>query len=174
MQDRLIRAVRLDKTLFRMVADSPEYNQEATIIAVVVSVVAALGALGGPKPILNFFLQLASNLLLGWVLWALVAYAIGTNLFHGKSEPMEMMRTLAYAGIPRLLSVLAIIPCIGWIGSLAGGILSIIAGVIAIRESMEFDTTSAVITAIVGFILYIAASAVLWIFFAIPVALINH
>jgi hypothetical protein len=116
MQDRLIRAVRLDKTLFRMVADSPEYNQEATIIAVVVSVVAALGALGGPKPILNFFLQLASNLLLGWVLWALVAYAIGTNLFHGKSEPMEMMRTLAYAGIPRLLSVLAIILHI-WIGS---------------------------------------------------------
>lgn len=174
MQDRIIRAIRLDKTLFRMVADNPEYTQEAAVIAVVVSMVAALGAFGGPKPVLNFFLQLVSNLLLGWVLWALVAYFVGTKFFNGRSEPMEMLRTLAYAGIPRLFGVLAIIPCIGWIGALAGGILSIIAGVIAIRESMEFDDTSAIITAVVGFILFIIASAVLGIVFAAPLAFLNR
>ncbi|MBE0699142.1 MAG: YIP1 family protein [Anaerolineaceae bacterium] len=174
MLNRMIRAVRLDRTLFRMVADDPEYTNEAVMIAVIVSIVAALGALSGPNPAMNFVLQLLSNLLFGWVLWALVAYFVGTSFFKGRSSPMEMMRTLAYAGIPRLLGVLAIIPCVGWIGALIGGILAIIAGVIAIRESMEFDTTSAVITAIVGFILYIIASAVLGLIFAAPVALLNQ
>jgi hypothetical protein len=174
MLDRMIRAVRLDRTLFRMVADNPEYTNEAVIIAVVVSLVAALGTLTGPNPALNFFLQLVNNLLFGWVLWALVAYFVGTSFFKGRSSPMEMMRTLAYAGVPRLLGILAIIPCVGWIGALVGGILSIIAGVIAIRESMEFDTTSAVITSIVGFILFIIASAVLGFIVAAPAALLNQ
>ena len=174
MIDRIIRAVRLDKTLFRMVADNPDYTNEAFLIAVVVSIFAALGALGGANPAVNFLLQFVSNLLLGWVLWALLAYFVGTTFFKGRSSPMEMMRTLAYAGIPRLLGVLAIIPCVGWIGALVGGILSIIAGVIAIRESMEFDTTSAIITAVIGFILFIIASAVLGMLFAVPAALINQ
>lgn len=171
MFDRMLRAVRLDKTLYRMVADNPEYTQEAAIIAVLVSLVASLGAFGGSNPVLNFLLQLVSNLLLGWVLWALVAYFVGTTFFKGRSQPMEMMRTLAYAGIPRLLGVLGIIPCVGWIGALAGFLLSIVAGVIAIRESMEFDNTSAIITAVIGFLLYLIASVVLTSLFAIPAAL---
>jgi hypothetical protein len=174
MLDRMIRAVRLDRTLFRMVADNPEYTNEAVIIAVVVSIVAALGSLSGPNPVLRFLLQLVSGLLFGWVLWALVAYFVGTSFFKGRSSPMEMMRTLAYAGVPRLLGVFAIIPCVGWIGALVGGVLAIIAGVIAIRESMEFDTTSAIVTAIIGFILYIIATIVLGLVFSVPAAIINQ
>lgn len=174
MIDRMVRAVRLDRTLFRTVADNPEYTNEAIIIAVLVSFVAALGALGGPNPGLGFILQLVNNLLFGWVLWALVAYFVGTAIFKGRSAPMEMMRTLAYAGVPRLLAVLGIIPCVGWIGGLVGGVLAIIAGVIAIRESMEFDTTSAIITAIIGFILFIIASAVLNAIVLIPAAILGQ
>jgi hypothetical protein len=155
MLDRIIRAFRLDRTLFRMVADSEEYTNEAVIIAVAVSVIAALGALFGADPLRNFILQLVNNLLFGWVLWALVAYFVGTTFFKGHSAPMEMMRTLAYAGVWRALGL---IPCVGWIAALVGGV---VAGVIAIRESMEFDNTSAVITAVVGFVLYIIASIVL-------------
>lgn len=161
MLDRMIRAVRLDRTLFRQVADNPEFTNEAVIVAIIVSVVASLGALAGENPFLLFIGQLANQILLGWLLWALVAYFVGTNLFKGRSAPMEMIRTLAYAGVPRLLGVFAFIPCVGWIAALAGWVLSIIAGVIAIRESMEFDTTSAVVTALVGFILYIIASVVI-------------
>jgi hypothetical protein len=173
MLDRMIRAVRLDRTLFRMVADNQEYTNEAIIIAVVVSIVAALGSLSGPNPVLRFLLQFASGLVFGWILWALVAYFVGSTFFKGRSSPMEMMRTLAYAGVPRLLGIFAIIPCVGWIGALVGGILAIVAGVIAIRESMEFDTTSAVITAIVGFIFYIIATIILGMVFAVPAAMLN-
>jgi hypothetical protein len=161
MFDRMIRAVRLDRTLFRMVADNPEYMNESIILAVVVSLVAALGSLATPDGFRTFLFQFFNGLIFGWALWALVAYFVGTTFFKGRSSPSEMLRTLAYAGVPRILGVFAFVPCIGWLAALAGGILSIIAGVIAIRESMEFDTTSAVVTAIIGFLLYLVATVVI-------------
>jgi uncharacterized membrane protein len=166
MLNRMIRAVRLDPTLFRMVADNPEYTNEAIIIAVVVSVVAALGSLVSPQPIQTFLLALINGLLFGWVLWALVAYFVGKTFFKGRSSPIEMLRTLAYAGVPRILAVFGFIPCVGWLAAIIGGILAIVAGVIAIRESMEFDTTSAVVTAVIGFLLYIIATVILGLVFA--------
>jgi hypothetical protein len=163
MLDRMIRAVRLDRTVFRQVADNPEYMSEAVIIAVVVSAVAALGTLFVPhqQAGLYFIVQLVNNLLVGWFLWAVIAYFVGSRFFGGRSSVSEMMRTLAYAGVPRLLSVFSFIFCIGWILALVGWLLSVVAGVIAIRESMEFDSSSAIITAIVGFMLYIAASIII-------------
>lgn len=155
MLNRVIRAFRLDRTLFRMVADDSQYTQEAVILAVVTSLIGALGALFGNNPLVNFIVQFLNQLLFSWVVWALVAYFVGKTFFKGRSAPMEMMRVLAYAGVWRLLTV---IPCIGWIAAMVGGI---VAGVIAIRESMEFDTTSAVITAVIGFALYIIASIVI-------------
>jgi hypothetical protein len=155
MLDRIIRAFKLDKTLYRQVADDAAFTQEAVILAVVVSLIASASAFFGSDPIRNFIFQLLNNLLFGWVLWALVAYFVGSTFFKGRSAPMEMLRTLAYAGVFR---VLGLIPCVGWVAALVGGI---VAGVIAIRESMEFDTTSAVITAVIGFVLYIIASIVL-------------
>ena len=161
MIDRMMRAIRLDRTLFRQVADNPEYTSEAALIAVIVSVIASLGAVFGKNPLLLFIGQLANQILLGWLLWALVAYFVGTALFKGRSQPMEMIRTLAYAGVPRILGVFGSVPCVGWILALAGWVLSIAAGVIAIRESMEFDTTSAVVTTVVGFLLFIIASVLI-------------
>ncbi len=162
MIERMMRAIRLDRTVFRQVADTPALTNEAVIVAVIVSVIASLGALFGRGSSLFVFVgQLVNNLLFGWILWALIAYFVGSTFFHGRSSPVEMIRTLAYAGVPRLLGVFGFIPCVGWILSLAGWLLSIIAGVVAIRESMEFDTTKAVITAVLGFLLYLIASAIL-------------
>jgi uncharacterized membrane protein len=162
MLDRMVRAVRLDRTLFRQVADNPEYQNEAVIIAVIVSAIAAVGSLFAPENgVVLFIMQFLNGLLFGWLLWAAVAYFVGANLFKGRSSVGEMMRTLAYAGVPRLLGVFGFIPCVGWIVAVVGWVLSVIAGVIAIRESMEFDTTNAVITAVLGFLLFIIASIIL-------------
>jgi len=50
--------------------------------------------------------------------------------------------------------------------ALAGWVLSLIAGVIAIREAMEFETSDAIITSLISFMLFIVASAVIGIVFA--------
>jgi hypothetical protein len=77
-----------------------------------------------------------------------------------------MMRVLAYANAPRLLGVFSFVPCIGWILSIAGWVISVIAGVIAIRESMEFDTGKAIVTSVIGLLLYIIVAISLGLLFA--------
>jgi len=120
MFDRLMRAMRLDGKLFREAADTPSLSGEAALIAVVVSFLAALGgAIGTPKPALLLLVELANGLLFGWLLWALIAYLVGTVL-GGKSGVGEMARVQAYASTPRLLSLLSFIPCVGWLLRLAG------------------------------------------------------
>jgi hypothetical protein len=94
---------------------------------------------------------------LGWLLWAAVSYFVGAAL-GGRSSVSEMARTLAYANTPRFVALLGFIPCVGWVFRLAAWVLGIAAGVIAIRESMEFDTVKAVVTAVVGLILYVIAN----------------
>ena len=64
-----------------------------------------------------------------------------------------MMRVLGYANAPNLLGFFGFIPCVGWLIALIGWILSVIAGVIAVREAMEFDTTKAIITVVVSWVI---------------------
>jgi hypothetical protein len=167
MIDRIIRAIRLDPTLYREVADDEQYTNEAFIIVLIVSLFSAIGAgigaaMGDGQPLVMFFTNLFSTILLGWLLWAVIAYFVGTAL-EGKSSIMEMARTLGYANAPGLLGVFVFIPCVGPLVAFAGVLLSLVAGVIAIRESMEFDTTKAVVTAILGFVVFIVARIVIGI-----------
>ncbi len=161
MFDRLMRAMRLDSKFYREAADSSALSGEAALVAVVVALLAAVGgAIGSPRPMVLLLVELANGLVFGWLLWALISFLVGTVL-GGKSSVGEMARVLGYASAPRLLGVLGFIPCVGWVFRLAGWLLSLVAGIIAIRESMEFSTGRAVVTAIIGWLVYIAATVTL-------------
>lgn len=161
MLDRILRAVRLDATVFKQVAGDAMYNGEAVFIAVLVGLLGALGqmlsALGGGRPLVAFFLELASNLLLGWLLWAVIAYVFG-RMLGGVGTLGGMTRALAFAGAPRFLLLLGFIPCVGWVFRLAAWLLTLVAGVIALRETMGFDTLKALVTAVIGLAVYFATS----------------
>ena len=155
---RIIRVFKLDASVFREIAEDKGAMMQAAIIVVVVSLISALGAGVGAaisdtgNPIGAFFLTWIAGVLLSWILWAVLTYAIGVFLFKGKTDIPEMMRVLGYANAPALLGIFAIIPCLGWIAALAGAILSLIAGFIAVREAMEFDTVKAIITVVIAWI----------------------
>lgn len=155
MIDRIIRAIRLDRKLFREVAADEGYLSEAVIIVVAVAVLSGAGAaVTANQAVLAFFIEMMNSLVLGWLLWSALAYLIGSRL-GGRSSVLEMARTLGFASAPRLISLFGFVPCVGWVFLLAGWGLGIAAGVIAIRESMEFDTRRALITAGLGLLLYI-------------------
>jgi hypothetical protein len=154
MVDRIMRAIRLDWTVFREIAEDPNAMTEAAIIVVVVTLLSSIGSsIASGSFIVSFIVGWIVSILIGWIGWAVITYFVGTMLFQGKSDIPEMMRVLGYASAPRLLGIFGFIPCIGWLASLAGAILALIAGVFAIREAMEFDTGKAVITVVVSWVI---------------------
>lgn len=165
MFDRLVRAIRLDPTLYREVAGNKDLMGEAALIVLVATLLSAIGAgAGSHRAFLAFGAELINGLLIGWLLWSVLALLIG-DFLGGRSELSEMVRTLGYANAPRFLAVFGFLPCVGWLFRLAAWILTIAAGVIAIRESMEFDTLKAVVTAVLGLLAYIVISGLVGLVF---------
>ncbi len=165
MLERVRRALALDSSLYRTVADQPVYTTEAVIVAVVAAILGALGTQGGGGGAGGFFASLFNSLVFGWVVWAALAAAIA-NALGGRATFNEMLRSLGYANAPRAIALLGVIPLIGWIFGLIAGIWTIIAGIIAIREAAEFDTGRAIVTGIVGVLLFIVAGIVIGLILA--------
>jgi hypothetical protein len=170
--DRIVRAIRLDWTVFREIAKDQNATSQAAIIVVVVSFLAALGGagsllvarVGAGSALVGFFVNwLVGGILIGWVGWAILTYFVGTLLFKGETDIAEMLRVLGYASAPRLLGLLGFIPCVGWLFPLAGWILSLIAGIIAVREAMEFETGHAIITVLASGVFVMGAAALAWL-----------
>jgi hypothetical protein len=169
MINRIMRAIRLDWTVFREIATDPKAMTEAAIIVVVVSLMSAIGSFIGAFVAQRgagaafgslFYELLIGGILIGWLGWSVLTYFVGTRFFKGKTNIPEMLRVLGYASAPRLLGFLSFIPCVGWLIALAGAILSLIAGVLAIREAMEFDTGKAILTVVISWIVVIAITLV--------------
>jgi hypothetical protein len=162
--NRILRIFRLDATVFKEIAEDQGAMTQAAIVVVVVFLISALGGAigvaiaGTGNAIVTFFSTFLLGILVSWLLWSVLTYFIGSTLFKGRSSIPEMMRVLGFANAPNLLGIFGIIPCVGLIASLVGWVLSLVAAVLAIRESMEFDTGKAVITALIGWVITVGIS----------------
>jgi hypothetical protein len=165
MLDRVLRAVRLDPGLYREVAADDRLNGEAALIVLAATLLSAIGTGAGSRQWgLSFGAELINGLLIGWLLWAVIANLVG-DFLGGRSQLGEMIRALGYANAPRFVGLLGFLPCVGWVFRLAAWLLTIAAGVIAIRETMEFDTFKAVVTAVIGLAAYIIFNMLIGLFY---------
>jgi hypothetical protein len=174
MFNRVMRAAMLDVNLYEEVEADTSLIQEALMVVILVSVASGIGSflagiLGGGgigAAVLGLILGVVMGVV-GYYIWAYITYFIGTNLFGGTADVGEMLRTLGYASGPRVLGVLAFIPCLGPLAGLAGAIWALITGVVAVRQALDFDTGKAVLTVIIGwvivFIITLVVTAVLGI-----------
>jgi hypothetical protein len=166
MLNRVIRAARLDVSFYEEAETNTALTQEALMVVVIVSLLSGIGSfLGGLfTGIGAAFIGLILAVVLGVVgyyIWAYVTHWVGTNLFHGTATVDELLRTLGYANGPRALGFFAFIPCIGPLIGLAGAIWALVAGVVAVRQALNFDTTNAVVTVLIGWIIVMVISVVL-------------
>jgi hypothetical protein len=87
-----------------------------------------------------------------WLLWSILTYLIGTNLFKGQATIGEMLRVLGFAQAPQLLSILSFIPCLGAIIAIAAAIWSLVAGFIAVRQGLDLDNMQTAITVVLSWL----------------------
>ncbi len=166
--DRILRVIKLDATVFAEVEKDESATVEAFIIVLATSFLAALGTgIGSRGRFLGAFLgAFLASVILNWIVWSFITLWIGTNVFHGKADLGEMLRTIGYANAPRFIGFFSFIPLVGWILSLAGAILSLIAAFLAIREALELDTTKTIATVVIGWIIIFIISIILAAIFA--------
>jgi len=157
--NRIIKAATLDVTFFNEVENDPSLNNEALLVVILASIAGGIGGFIGRlfageigAAILALFV-LAILGIINYYIWAYVTYFVGTNLFEGRADPGELLRVLGYASGPRLLSLFSFVPCLGAMLSLVGGIWSLVAGFVGVREALDLDTGKTLVTVIIGWLI---------------------
>ena len=165
MVDRILRVIKLDFSVFKEIESDSKATSEAAIVVLITTLLSALGSAVGSGRFFSAFLGEMLSGIAFWVVWSAISYFVAKSLFQGKGTLEGMLRVLGYASAPRLLGVFGFIPCLGWLASLAGAILSLIVGFMAVREGMDLDAGQAIIVILVGAVAWIVVTIVIGIIF---------
>jgi hypothetical protein len=162
--DRMVRAAKLDSNLYEEVEADEEANGQAFTAVLIASIASGLGA--GISAIISGHsgLWFLWGLLLGvgmgiagWLIWSFFAWVLGTTIFKGhvtEADYGQLVRTIGFSNTPRLLSFFLFIPFFGGFISFVAFVWALVAGVIAVRQALDFSTWRAIGTCIVGWIIF--------------------
>ncbi len=147
MWDRMLGAATLDLATYEEVEHDPTATGQAAGVVALTAVAQAIGAWnGGPIGIVGA----ALGALVGWLVWAGLTFLIGSRLFGGTATWGELLRTLGFAQAPNVLAVLGLLPLVGWLVDALLFLWILWAGIVAIRQALDFGTGRAILTAAIG------------------------
>ena len=147
--DRMMRAAKLDVPLYEEVEADETATGQAALVVAIVAIASAIGNAGGG---IGAILGGLIAAFLGWLIWAGITYLVGDKLLGGTATWGELLRTLGFAQSPGVLYVLGIIPVLGGMIRLVVMVWILIAGIIAIRQALDFGTGKAIATAVLGWL----------------------
>ena len=110
LANRVMRASMLDASLYEDVEADPRAGRQATLIVVLASIAAGIGAGGASGASLQTFIAFTAIALATWLAWAWLVSEIGSRVLP---EPQtvtsfgELRRTLGFAAAPGLLQIFA-------------------------------------------------------------------
>ncbi len=141
LQDRMLRAAKLDVQLYEEVeADRGAMGQAMTVV--VLSAVAAGVGSGGAG--LSAIVLGTIAALVGWYVWAFLTYFIGTRLLpepQTRADHGELLRTIGFSSTPGVLRVFGIIPGLMSPVFLVTGLWMLVAMIIAVRQALDYSST---------------------------------
>ena len=165
--DRVIRAAKLDVSLYEEVEADRQTIGQAMLVVVLSSLAAGFGGLKGGG-IGGIFLT-TIGALAGWYIWAYLTYFIGTKLLpepQTQADPGELLRTIGFASSPGLIRILGIVPVLTGVVFFVTSIWMLVAMVIAVRQALDYkSTTRALGVCAIGWIVQILIIALLFSMF---------
>ena len=151
--NRIIRACKLDVSLYEEVEADKSATLQAALVVVLSSLAAGVGALSLGA---SNFLMAPILSLISWYIWAYLIYIIGVKIFpesNTKADHGELLRTIGFSSAPGLIRVFGFTPDLMTITFLGGGIWMLVAMVIAVRQALDYESTwRAIGVVVIGFL----------------------
>lgn len=175
----MLRAAKLEVSLYDEVKADTTANRQAFLVVVISGVAESLalalgirlGTISGIVDTDVDRLQLAILLLVplvggivGWLIWSLLAYWLGTMIFkQGETSASYggVLRAIGFANSPMVLGFFVFVPYVGAVIALAVSIWVFIATIVALKQALALSAGRAV-----GLWAVIAIPAVLIYLFA--------
>jgi hypothetical protein len=161
---RIMGVFRLDPLIFEEIEHDRTATGQAALVVTVVALLSAIGVsifaarTGG---FLETFLGTLLWAFVGWFVWAGITYWLGTRLFAGQADYGEMLRVIGFSTAPLALGI---IPCIGGI---VGVIWAAVAAFVAVRQGLDLDGGRAMLTILIGFLVYSLGYLVIFVLISI-------
>jgi hypothetical protein len=158
----MLRAAKLDAELYEEVERDTAAMGQAIGVVLLASVAAGIGSLwhGGLLGLIGTALWDV----VGWLVWSLVIYFLGTRVFpeeQTEADYGQLLRTIGFAYAPGLIRIVGIIPFLHWIVNPIAWIWVVAAMVVAVRQALDYQTTGkAILVCVVGFVAYMLVTIV--------------
>jgi hypothetical protein len=163
LTERMLGAAKLDSATYEEVESDATATPQAMLVVVLANLAAGIGVARE----LGFGGLVVATLisLVGWLVWAFVAYFVGTRLLPGartQADIGQLLRTIGFSATPGLIRVLGIVPGLDWLVSLVAALWMVAAMVVAVRQALDYDTTGrAVAVCAIGFAINVVVLIVL-------------
>jgi hypothetical protein len=151
--NRIIRACKLDVSLYEEVEADKSATFQAALVVVLSSLAAGVGALSLGA---SNFLMAPILSLISWYVWAYLIYLIGAKLFpeaNTKADHGQLLRTIGFSSAPGLIRVFGFTPDLMSITFIGAGIWMLVAMIIAVRQALDYESTwRAIGVVVIGFL----------------------
>jgi hypothetical protein len=159
--NRIIRACKLDISLYEEVEADQSATLQAALVVVLSSIAAGVGAisLGASN-----FLMAPLLSLISWYIWAYLIYFIGAKLFpepNTQADHGQLLRTIGFSSAPGLVRIFGFTPELMSIIFIGAQIWMLVAMIIAVRQALDYQSTWRAIGVVVIAQLVLAISFVM-------------
>jgi hypothetical protein len=140
--NRLIRAAKLDVSLYQEIIEDAGTLNQALIVVFIYSMAAAYGSFGRVGATGTNIGMITT--LLGWYVWAFSTYIVGARMLpEARTQPdrKALLRVLGFASAPGILRVLGFIPGLGIVVLLAAAGWMIAAATVGVKQALNYEST---------------------------------
>ena len=161
---RVLGVLKLDAIVFEEIEANRGVTTQALLVVVLASAAAGLGAGVGGEGLVGLIRETLAALI-GWVMWAVVTYVIGTKLMpepQTRTSVGELLRVIGFSYAPNFFAFFAFVPLLGYAVRTVVAFWLLATTVIAVRQALDYRSTPrAIVVVLIGWVFFVILQAVL-------------